>query len=525
MAPIDLPELLSAAARLHYDIPETHKADYQRIIGQIRDAAEDIMKYEDYKPSVDFDKFPRLDVKPVPDAENPLNGWAWKATVKGCEGGPLTGKTICLKDNICLAGVPCLFGTNAIKDFVPTIDATIVTRILEAGGTIVGKATCENMSHGAGSFTSSTGPVHNPYAYGFSTAGSSSGCAALISSGEVDMGMGGDQGGSIRLPAACCGIVGLKPTFGLIPYTGILSSEPSLDHTGPMARTVEDVAMLLEAVAGYDGIDDRQLGVPPRTIVPKYTDDLRVARKEGIAGLKIGVLKEGFEVSELQAEVRIAVERAVETFNSLGALVEEVAIPIHTVARSASIIINRVGSSQTRKGRQCGHRGLYINEFFEELLPWTQGKWDNVSSFVISSGLNSEYAWENYPTVYGRSVNLLRKAKRQYDTALANFDVLIMPTIAFGARRHPKPNAAPWNCAERTADIIANTAQFNGTGHPAMSIPIGWTRAAEEDILIVEDRNIKLPVGLQIVGRHFDEATVLRVGDAFEQAIDWKIVG
>lgn len=171
----------------------------------------------DNLPTVDITEFPRLDVRAVPDADNHLRGWAWKATVKGRVGGSLSGKTICLKDNICLAGVPCLFGTNAIKDFIrkkyllsfilntlltplpASVDATIVTRILEAGGTILGKATCENMSHGAASFTSPYGPVENPYAYGFSTGGSSSGCGALIGSGEIDLGMGGDQGGSIRI--------------------------------------------------------------------------------------------------------------------------------------------------------------------------------------------------------------------------------------------------------------------------------------------------------------------------------------
>ncbi|KAL5513512.1 hypothetical protein ACEPAH_3911 [Sanghuangporus vaninii] len=525
MASVALSDILSVAARLGYDVPEDHKSDYHKLTDQLVDAINNVMNQEDYTTPVDLNEFPRTDITTVPEDKNPLNGWACKVTVKGREGGPLSGRTICLKDNICLAGVPCTFGTNAVKDFIPTIDATIATRILEAGGTIVGKATCENMSHGAASFTACNGPVHNPRAYGFSTGGSSSGCGALIGSGEVDMGMGGDQGGSIRLPAACCGVVGLKATFGLIPYTGVLPSEPSIDHTGPMAASVEDIALLLEAIAGYDGIDDRQLGCPACPLVPKYSRELHEARGKGLRGVKIGVLKEGLEIPRLQPEVRTAVEYAITTYRKLGAEVEEVSVPMHTQVRSATLIINRVGSKQTRLGRQYGRRGLYINEYFEKLLPWTQATWDCVHSFVISTSLCGEYVWEHYPTVYGRSVNLVRKAKEQYDAALAKYDVLIMPTIGFGARRNPSSDPGPWDAAQRTADMIVNTAQFNATGHPALSIPIGWTCPVEEDILQPEDKNIKLPVGLQIVGSHFGEVMVLRVGDAFEQTVDWKTVG
>ena len=160
-----------------------------------------------------------------------------------------------MKDNICLAGVPMMNGASTLEGYVPDVDATVVQRILDAGGTIVGKSVCEYFCFSGGSHTSSSGPVHNPHRQGYSAGGSSSGSAALVAAGEVPMALGGDQGGSIRMPASFCGIYGMKPTHGLVPYTGIMPIELTIDHTGPMTATVEDNALLLEVLAGPDGLD------------------------------------------------------------------------------------------------------------------------------------------------------------------------------------------------------------------------------------------------------------------------------
>src|SRR5262249_39989332 len=151
-------------------------------------------------------------------------------------------------------------GASTLEGYVPDVDATVATRILDAGGTIVGKTVCEYFCFSGGSHTSATGPVHNPHRAGYSAGGSSSGSAAVVAAGEVPMALGGDQGGSIRRPASVCGIYGLKPTHGLVPYTGIMPIELTLDHTGPMTATVEDNALLLEVLAGPDGLDPRQYG-------------------------------------------------------------------------------------------------------------------------------------------------------------------------------------------------------------------------------------------------------------------------
>ena len=194
-----------------------------------------------------------------------------RPTIKGAASGKLAGKTIALKDNICLAGVPMMNGASTLEGYTPDIDATIVTRILDAGGTIVGKTHCEYFCFSGGSHTNATGPVHNPHSMGYSAGGSSSGSGVVVATGEADMAIGGDQGGSIRIPASFCGIYGMKATHGLVPYTGVMPIEITLDHTGPMTRNVRDNALLLEVLAGADGLD-------PRQIAPKVAELHRGAR-------------------------------------------------------------------------------------------------------------------------------------------------------------------------------------------------------------------------------------------------------
>ena len=228
----------------------------------------------DEKPAV---KYPRDGGRrPAPD-ENKLGAWYVKTSIKGKPAGKLAGRRVALKDNVCLAGVPMMVGAAFLDGSVPDIDATIVTRILDDGGEIAGKAVCEYYCVSGGSHTSSTGPVQNPRKHGFTTGGSSSGSAALVAAGEVPMAIGGDQAGSIRIPASYCGIVGMKPTFGLVPYTGIGPLEITIDTAGPMTANVADNALLLEVIAGPDGLDSRQHQVPR---VDKYTEALR----QGVQG-------------------------------------------------------------------------------------------------------------------------------------------------------------------------------------------------------------------------------------------------
>jgi len=257
-----------------------------------------------------------------PASENRLNAWYWRCSIKGASSGPLAGKQIAIKDNVCVAGIPMMNGSNVLEGYVPDVDATIVTRILDAGGEIGGKSVCEHLCFSGGSHTSDTGPVLNPHDPKRSAGGSSSGSAALVVAGECDMAIGGDQGGSIRIPSSYCGAVGHKPTYGLVPYTGVFPIELTLDHTGPIARTASDAALLLEVLAGPDGLDPRQpAGLRTEAYTKRLTGDAR--------GLRIGIVKEGFGWPNSESDVDAMVREAAQRMSRAGASVSEVSIPLH----------------------------------------------------------------------------------------------------------------------------------------------------------------------------------------------------
>ncbi|KAM0746307.1 amidase signature enzyme [Meredithblackwellia eburnea MCA 4105] len=522
--PATMEDVQAAAARLKFTVPVGHEQDYLTLLNATEKAAETLLAIPAYYTPLDTDRFPRKDVHNPDDKENPLKGWGWKVTIEGTKDGILKGKTAVAKDTVCVGNVPLLFGTNAFKDYIPTVDATVITRILENGGTFIGKATCENFSHGASSFSSPFGPVQNPYAHGFSTGGSSSGCGALIGSGAADMGIGGDQGGSIRIPASLCGIVGLKPTYGLVPYTGVLSSDTGVDHVGPMARNVLDTALLLQAIAGYDDIDDRQLGAPLPCDVPKYGEIVLKNRsnKEYMKGIRIAVLKEGFENKALDPNVEASVRAAIEGLKKLGAVVEEVSVPLHLNGGDMSHIINKYASSQTRQGRQVGRRGLYLVDYWKKLLPWTQEKYDLAKYYVTGTSMSAEFGWSKYPTVYGHAMNLSRRLRDEYNEVLSKYDAVVMPTVMTPARRHVAPESGPLAWTQSAPGITANTSASNLTGHPTISIPCGFTPPSKVDILSPEDEKIKLPCGMMFMGKIFQEETILSIADAWEQAYDWK---
>lgn len=276
--------LKQIANDLHIQLTDTEAAEYLSIIQSNFDAYDLIDELDDEIPEV---RYPRANSYRPDATENPLNAWYYKTEVKGALSGKLSGKTIALKDNIFLADVPMMNGSTTLEGFVPEYDATIVTRMLDAGATILGKATCEHFCLSGGSHTSDPVAVHNPYRHGYSAGGSSSGSAALVSNGDVDLAIACDQGGSIRIPAAFCGIYGMKPTHGLVPYTGIMPIENTIDHVGPVSRTVRDNALLLEVIAGGDGLDPRQYHVK--------TEDYTSYLDRGVKGLKIGVVREGLD--------------------------------------------------------------------------------------------------------------------------------------------------------------------------------------------------------------------------------------
>lgn len=395
-------EVASVAAALRYTIPESEVDDYVSLLGKAKEAFEAVeamdgslsllqwpndtrlTKLPDYQPIPNFDLSPRNDIHLPAKPDNPLGAWAYRFTCTHSHplSDLLKDETVCLKDNIAMAGVPCLLGTDTFTGWVPKTDAIVVTRILAHGGTITGKAVCENLSRGAVSATAASGPVDNPYARGYSAGGSSSGTAALVGSGAVSMGIGCDQGGSIRIPAALCGLYGFKATTGLVPYTGIASNDASLDYVGPITKTCLDCAKLLEAIAGVDGLDDRQIaGVPFPKDVPKYAEILRsMDLSKGLKGVKIGILKEGLEPSTLDAGVKEKFLAAARVFEKLGAEVKEVSVPIHAQGLTIYTVVSKMGNHLGMLGRATGRRGVLLTDLFEKKnLPYTQEVMNKVS--------------------------------------------------------------------------------------------------------------------------------------------------
>src|SRR5256884_4603945 len=305
-----LEQLSEVASELGLSLPEAElAAHHQSLLGAF-EAYSRLDRMPDELPPVSYPRLPGR--RPAPE-ENRFGAWYVKTEVAGAASGKLRGKRVALKDNICLAGVPMMNGASTMEGYVPDVDATVATRILDAGGTIVGKTVCEYFCFSGGSHTSATGPVHNPHRMGYSAGGSSSGSAAVVAAGEAPMALGGDQGGSIRIPASFCGIYGMKPTHGLVPYTGIMPVELTLDHTGPMTATVQGNALLLEVLAGPDGLDPRQYGA----VAKPY----REALGRGAGGLRIGVVEEGFGHSQSMPQGDAIVREAAARFGRGGSTV------------------------------------------------------------------------------------------------------------------------------------------------------------------------------------------------------------
>ena len=236
-------QLRAVAEQCGLALTDEDVASFRGLMQGSIDAYNAVAAMPDEVPVVKYPRTPGY--RPGPE-ENPRNAWYRKSTVKGAGSGKLKGKVVALKDNIMLAGVPMMNGSSTLEGYMPDFDATIVTRMLDAGAEIPGKVHCESFCMSGGSHTNSTGPVHNPHKMGYSAGGSSSGSAVVVALGEVDMAIGGDQGGSIRMPSSFCGTYGMKPTWGLVPYTGIMPIEVFVDHTGPMTANVADNALLLE---------------------------------------------------------------------------------------------------------------------------------------------------------------------------------------------------------------------------------------------------------------------------------------
>jgi amidase len=487
-------ELAKIATDLGFHFDAADLSTFREMMREALDAYGALDQLPDALPQPHY---PRLPGTVPAAADNPFGAFARMTEIAGAASGPLAGKRVAVKDCICVAGVPMMNGSSIFEGYVPETDATVVTRILDAGGTIVGKAANEDYCYSGGSHTNARGPVDNPHRAGFTSGGSSSGSGALVGGGVVDMALGTDQGGSVRQPASFCGAVGMKATFGLVPCTGSLSMEYSLDHVGPLTRTVADNALLLEVIAGPDGLDSRQGNVK----VDRYTADIGT----GANGLRIGILSETFGLPQSDKRTDAAVRRAVAVFEKLGAQVEVISVPLHRYGGAIWMPRAAEGCLATMfhgNGSGFGPGGLYLPSAMQRQAMWRHHA-DRLPDTVKLGMLVGEHMFRAYGgRYYGRSHNLARLLAEHYDCALGRVDIFASPTVPFPPPRRPAADAPRQEAVATAFGVTINTAPFNVTGHPSMSMPCGWIDG--------------LPVGLMLTGRRFDERLLYRAASALE---------
>lgn len=488
-------QLLTLARSLGMSFDQETAAEFRALLAGLFSAYGDVDAAPDVLPPVRYPRTPG--VPPEPEA-NTLGAWIRRVDITGADDGALAGRSIAIKDSFMVAGVPMSGGTRFLSGYVSEVDATSVARVLDAGGRIIGKTVCEYLGISGSSHTGFPGHVHNPWRRGYGAGGSSSGSAAVVAVGDADMALGTDQGGSIRIPASWSGIVGMKPTYGLVPYTGVMPIEMTLDHVGPMTRTVRDNALLLSVLAGHDPLDPRQHpGI--------RADDYLGGIGGGVRGLRIGLLLQGFGWPGSEPEVDDLVRAGAGRLAAAGAIVEDVDLPVHRDARNfwtPLFVEGFLDLVMRNNGAGTNHRGLYVGSASDAFSRW-RGVADELSAstkvvLLAAAHFSGAYAGR----YYGKSQNLMRRVARDYEAVLGRHDVLLMPTTPMRAQPLPPPGAGNREVWDAALGMNLNTAPFCSTGHPSISVPCGLAGG--------------LPVGMMLVGRHFDEATLYRVAQTCE---------
>ena len=413
---------------------------------------------------------------------------------RGEDAGPLAGVPVAIKDNLCTRGLGTTCASRMLADFVPFYEATAVERLRAAGAVILGKTNMDEFAMGSTSETSAFGPVKNPWNTAHVPGGSSGGSCAAVAAGQSLCALGSDTGGSIRQPSSYCGVVGLKPTYGTVSRWGLVAYASSLDQIGPIARNVEDCALLLQAISGGDRRDSTCLGREDTDFAAGLTEDVR--------GLRIGIVSDYFDQG-LDEQVASAVRRAAGILQRQGALVEETALSLAEYAVPAYYTIACAEASSNlsrfdgvkygyRAGAQEGLHAMYRRTRTEGF--GTEVKRRIVlGSFVLSSGY--------YEAYYEKALRVKALIVKAFDEALSRFDLLLGPV---------SPTTAPLlgNTGENPLQMYLSdiyTVSVNLAGLPAISLPCGLDAEG-------------LPIGLQLIGRRFGEQTILRAARAYEKA-------
>ncbi|KAJ5851724.1 Amidase [Penicillium soppii] len=523
------------AAQLHIDtISENDAEDYLTLLRSLEAVLTSIDNAPDYiapdllpQPTLE----PRKFWKPAPE-KNPFNAWSHQCDLQAVTptSKKLSGRNVVTKDNISVGGLPTTLGAphsllhKAGGHPVAPIDAVVVSRILRAGGIIKGTSTCESFCASPLSFTggSSSGSVVLVAAHCLASKGSDSSFGQT-----VELAIGTDQAGSVRIPASYNGIYGLKPTFGLVPYTGAVSMSPMIDHLGPMAAELEDIAALLEVMAGYDGYDPRMTPEAPLAHqVKPYLESLLHARQSMKSTpnpghkLRVGLLKQSFHIHGVAIDVRdIVHQTATRYFEAVGASVVEVSIPMHQQGPAIWTAATRPSmSSYLCQGNPSGHLS-FLSPHAQMKWPPSQETYDTLTSndpAVVNIMLSEKLAKNSTKAgLEAKAHRLVFALRAAYDSAFEGVDILVTPCAPTVAMPHPDPEGPGGKKASVldrigvAVGLTSNTCPFNVTGHPALNVPCGFSAAKGHP-------DVPLPVGMQIVASRWADEQLLEAAALFE---------
>jgi len=412
------------------------------------------------------------------------------------DAGPLTGIPLAHKDIFCTAGIRTSCGSRMLDNFIPPYNATVISRLAEAGAVSLGKTNMDEFAMGSSNENSYYGPALNPWDHSRVPGGSSGGSAVAVSAGLVPGSTGTDTGGSIRQPAALCGISGLKPTYGRVSRLGMIAFASSLDQGGPLARTAEDCAILLSAMAGFDAADS--------TSAERDSEDFTAQLNADLSGLRIGIPAEYFGEG-LDPQIASIVQEAIKDYESRGATLVDISLP-HSELSVAAYYVIAPAEASTNLSRFDGVRYGHRCDNPQDLLDlYTRTREEGFGAEVKRRILVGTYALSAgyYDAYYRKAQQIRRLIKQDFVQAFEQVDVIMGPTT---------PHTA-WKLGEKSDDPVAMyledifTLSVNLAGLPAMSIPAGFSEG--------------LPVGLQLIGNYFAESKLLNVAHQFQQHTDW----
>lgn len=417
----------------------------------------------------------------------------WRRTM------PLTGMPIAIKDNICTEHVPTTCASRILGNFVPPYDATVIARLRGQDYLLLGKTNLDEFAMGSSTENSAFGPSRNPWNISHVPGGSSGGSAAAVAADECVAALGSDTGGSIRQPAALCGVVGLKPTYGRVSRFGLIAFASSLDQIGPITKDVTDAAIMLNVIAAHDPLDSTSANLP----VPDYTKALK---KKDLKKLKVGVPEEFFAAG-IDPEVEQAVRTAIGELKHLGGEIKEISLPTTDYAVAIYYLIATAEASSNLARYDGVKYGLRTKQTKDLLDMYVKTRQEGFGPEVKRRIMLGTYALSAgyYDAYYGKAQAARTMTKNDFDEAFKEVDLIVTPVTPTPAFKLGEKSEDPLQMY--LSDIF--TISVNLAGLPAIAVPCGFSKAG-------------LPIGLQIIGRPFEEETILRAAHAYEQATDWR---